>query len=622
MLDSLDPPESKKPKLSEEELIILKENVDFPGSTENKKSRLSGEEFIKLKESLRERKKRFSIIPRLRLLSAGENASLTVNVDSQDRIPIFLNDVQHLLMYSMLGHHATYVPDRWCKLDKYNKVSHAVVLIVDGLSVRHYLLNESKFCYLKAKSEHSLELITPAAYGGSIVEELAAVPFSGSQKKNLINKYGSLKNAVKVNGDIIKLLKKIFPMKSAPKSEKGDNSNIGLPSTDQFSRTELILSPYQLIEENYPIPLKGGLAKKYVDYVLTKDEYDEVNSKSPMFGIDCEMCRTTIGCLELTRVSIVDEKLDIVYDTLVKPDNKITDYLTQYSGITEMMLENVTTKLSDVQKFIKEFLPANAILVGQSLNSDMHALKMMHPYIIDTSVIFNITGDRYRKTKLKTLVQEFLNENIQKGRSGHCSTEDSQASMKLVLLKLANSIYFGDSILMDQCQTYSYESMYKKDNRNFHQNQKQMTTFGSLIFNHVTKVKTKTAAIFGCTDVLNDYSKIMKNSTLNIMEDKEFGKGDNVRLAVVNSNKEAVSRCSEVAMEHALNFCHVKFSEDQISEENLDKTINSVDKWVKKLWKHTAFNGLICVIFSGQSSSNGACFLSIKKNTDIDLEQV
>jgi len=85
----------------------------------------------------------------------------------------------------------------------------------------------------------------------------------------------------------------------------------------------------------------------------------------------------------------------IIYDTLVKPENAITNYLTRYSGITKEMLNDVTVMLHDVQQTLKMLLPADAILIGQSLNSDLHTLKMMHPYIIDTSVIFNLTGDRY-----------------------------------------------------------------------------------------------------------------------------------------------------------------------------------------------------------------------------------
>lgn len=150
---------------------------------------------------------------------------------------------------------------------------------------------------------------------------------------------------------------------------------------------------------------------------MTKDMYIEATATSPMFGLDCEMCRTTSGELELTRISLVDESMNvslkstvfvrvkvyknsikslsqIIYDSLVKPENPITDYLTRYSGITEELLDNVTTTLLDVQEMLRKLLPADAILVGQSLNFDLHTLKMMHPYIIDTSVIFNITGDR------------------------------------------------------------------------------------------------------------------------------------------------------------------------------------------------------------------------------------
>ena len=82
------------------------------------------------------------------------------------------------------------------------------------------------------------------------------------------------------------------------------------------------------------------------------------------------------GAQGLARVAVVDENLKTVYHTFVKPKLRIVDYLTKYSGITKELLLKVKKTAEDVQRDLQKLLPPDAILVGQSLNSDLNALKV------------------------------------------------------------------------------------------------------------------------------------------------------------------------------------------------------------------------------------------------------
>lgn len=85
---------------------------------------------------------------------------------------------------------------------------------------------------------------------------------------------------------------------------------------------------------------------------------------------------------------------------------------------------------------------------------------MMHPYVIDSSVAYNLTGNRYFRSSLKRLSEIFLNERIQTaGEGGHDPTEDAIASLKLIQWKLKNGKFekdFNVSILDFHTMHYTY----------------------------------------------------------------------------------------------------------------------------------------------------------------------
>lgn len=215
---------------------------------------------------------------------------------------------------------------------------------------------------------------------------------------------------------------------------------------EKMSIPKLKMSLSQLNENKYPIhPETEGLTPELIeplknDWVDTKNfEHDG----SHTFAVDCEMCETATGKV-LTRFSMVDFNGNVIIDEFVKPLEEITNYLTPFSGITKELLENVETSLKDIQVKFLSIVSSTDYLIGHSLENDLNVMKIRHPNIIDTSIIFEHPRGPPFKSSLKYITSKYLEKTIQEG--SHDSIIDSTSCLDLVKLKLIEGGLLGKVI--------------------------------------------------------------------------------------------------------------------------------------------------------------------------------
>nr|XP_014341551.1 PREDICTED: RNA exonuclease 1 homolog [Latimeria chalumnae] len=181
--------------------------------------------------------------------------------------------------------------------------------------------------------------------------------------------------------------------------------------------------------------VQDGRKENFEGFVKTFEKSVPSDGNLGVFALDCEMCYTKQG-LELTRVTVINSELKVVYDTFVKPDSKVVDYNTRFSGVTEEDLESATINIRDVQAVLLSMFSADTILIGHSLESDLFALKLIHSTVVDTAVVFpHRLGFPYKRA-LKTLMADYLKRIIQDSVEGHDSSEDAGACMELMIWKI------------------------------------------------------------------------------------------------------------------------------------------------------------------------------------------
>ncbi|KAK6505482.1 hypothetical protein TWF481_007380 [Arthrobotrys musiformis] len=385
-----------------------------------------------------------------------------------------ISDLQNLILH-LLSFDAA---PQWCLIKHKSAVRRVVYLYVPGLSMdlfdgRTPLSDPGESEALKMEHTTLGEFFPVSLSSRPLPKPLAP-----------LSKIFSHVLPVRAGGDNNKIFSPVYNMLNIPVESDPKKAYNRRKHTPRLKISDLLLSTEDLIENEYPLhssqlpadhpppqptpPTEGGeaaaaepkKADQWVETPLTPcppriNESGSTLEGYTIYSMDCEMVKTASGP-SLARISLISFDGKLVFDSLVKPSEPILDYLTPFSGITEALLENITTTLPDIQNKLKELINANTILIGQSLNSDLNALKFKHPWIIDTSVIYDHPRGKPMKPSLKWLTQKFLKKEIQNQPStGHDSIEDSRACLDLVKLKLEKGKDFGST-------SANFESIFTK----------------------------------------------------------------------------------------------------------------------------------------------------------------
>ena len=108
---------------------------------------------------------------------------------------------------------------RWCKLEKWNRITNVMCLIIDdGIGVRDFLEqrdikgDNNPISGIGAIFPNKLEFLSPLSYDSNLARDLSVVPVTKRRKEKLKELYGDMATVIK-NGAAFHFYRSIFPVK-------------------------------------------------------------------------------------------------------------------------------------------------------------------------------------------------------------------------------------------------------------------------------------------------------------------------------------------------------------------------------------------------------------------------
>jgi len=212
-------------------------------------------------------------------------------------------------------------------------------------------------------------------------------------------------------------------------------------------------SPGCVTHETHVYNVKNAKRLSLIMPFIETPENGKITENSAVC-FDCEMGYTTNG-LEMLRLTVISwPQHKPLVDVLVRPLGHLLDVNTRFSGITVDQFINakpydpanpkpVRKDLRIVESpyvardlFLSHVSPRTPV-VGHALENDLNTIRLIHPNIIDTVLLFPTRQGLPFRHGLRKLAKDHLAEDIQQGgAAGHDSYEDARTTGELVRFKI------------------------------------------------------------------------------------------------------------------------------------------------------------------------------------------